>query len=205
MYSGNNILLTILQHFLGGILQTSHRSSHTSIILIVTPTASRINGTGMKAAADSNTFKACFPVAMIYCAVERMTSRGFSEDIWIQNCVRDKTGYESILLPPPWNSSPYLGPRAPHKYAPSLPRQLLVHFQPVPVCRCASADESRIWVNPLTAALIFDSKTRSSTEVHSFVPEMFASSFSGSSCMQWVVKKFAQSDHCWPQFSTFCL
>ena len=60
---------------MGGIIQTSHRSSHTSIILRATPTASRINGTGMKAAADCNTFKACFPVAIIYCAVEGMTSR----------------------------------------------------------------------------------------------------------------------------------
>ena len=54
---------------MGGILQTSHRSSHTSIILSATPTASRINGTGMKAAADCNTFKVSFPTAMKYCKI----------------------------------------------------------------------------------------------------------------------------------------
>ena len=44
--------------------------------------------------------------------------------------VSDKTEYESILSPPPWNSFPYLGP--PQKYTPSLPRRLLVHFQAAP-------------------------------------------------------------------------
>ena len=130
MYSGNNIMLAILQDFLGGILQTSHRSSHTSIIFSATPTASRIKGTGIKAAADCNTFKVCFPMSMIYCAVEGTTSRGFSDDIWIPMCVRDEAGYESILSPPPWNPFPYLGP--PQKYTPSLPRRLLVHFQAAP-------------------------------------------------------------------------
>ena len=43
----------------------------------------------MKAAADCNTFKACFPVAMKYFAVEGMTSWGLSDDSWIQMCVRD--------------------------------------------------------------------------------------------------------------------
>ena len=81
-------LLTILQPFLGGILQTSHPSSHTSTIFSASPTASRINGTGMKAAADCNTFKVCFPMSMIYCAVEGTTSRGLSDDIWIQMCQR---------------------------------------------------------------------------------------------------------------------
>ena len=97
---------------MGGIIQTSHRSSHTSIILRATPTASRINGTGMKAAADCNTFKACFPVAMIYFGVEGMTSREVSDDSWDQMCVRDidKAGYEPILSPPPWSLSPYLRP-----------------------------------------------------------------------------------------------
>ena len=70
----------MLERFMGEILQTSHRSSHTSIILIATPTASRINGTGMKAAADCNTFKASFPTVMKYFDVEGMTSRGFSDD-----------------------------------------------------------------------------------------------------------------------------
>ena len=85
----------------------------------------------MKAAADCNTFKVCFPVAMTYCTAEGTTSRGLSEDIWIQMCVRDKARYESILSPPPWNSSPeYLVP--PQKYSPSLPRQSLHRFQAVP-------------------------------------------------------------------------
>ena len=66
-----------------------------------TPIASRISGTGIKAAADCNIFKACFPVAMIYWAVEGTTSRGLSDDIWIPMCVRDKAGYESILSPAP--------------------------------------------------------------------------------------------------------
>ena len=145
MYSGNNILLIILKHFIGGILQTSHRSSHTSIIFSATPTASRINGIGTKAAADCNTFMASFPTTMKYFAVEGMTSRGFSEDIWIRVCVRDKAaGYESILSPRPWNSSHYLDPQAPQKYTPPLPRRSLVHFQPVPICRCASTDDGRI-------------------------------------------------------------
>ena len=84
----------------------------------------------MKAAADCNTFKASFPTAMKYFDVEGMTSRGHSDDIWIQMCVRDKIGYESILSPPPWKSSPYLGP--PQKYTPLLARRSLVHFQAVP-------------------------------------------------------------------------
>ena len=74
---------------MGGILQTSHRSSQTSMIFRATPTASRINGTGMKAAADCNTFKASFPTAMKYCAVEGTTSVRFSDDSWIQMCVRE--------------------------------------------------------------------------------------------------------------------
>ena len=111
LFTDNGCILTIIyrkkkfQHFLGGILHTSHRSSHTSITFSATPIASRINGTGIKAAADCSTFKACFPVAMIYCPVEGTTSRGLSDDIWIM-CVRDKAGYESILSPPPWNLSP---------------------------------------------------------------------------------------------------
>ena len=72
MYSGNDILLTNLQPFLCEILQTSH----TSIIFSAMPTASFINGTGIKGAADCNDVKACFPVAVIYCAVVGMTSRG---------------------------------------------------------------------------------------------------------------------------------
>ena len=76
MYSGNNILLTILQPFVGEILQTSH----TSIILIATSTASRNNGTGMKGAADCNPTKACFPAALIYCGPVGMTSRGVLDE-----------------------------------------------------------------------------------------------------------------------------
>ena len=84
----------------------------------------------MKAAADCNTFNVCFPVAMIYCAVEGTTSR-LSDGIWIQMFVSDKAGYELILSPSPWNSSPeYLVP--PQKYTPSLPRRSLLHFQAIP-------------------------------------------------------------------------
>ena len=43
----------------------------------------------MKDAADCNTFKASFPTAMIYCAVEGMTSWGLSVDSWIQMRQRD--------------------------------------------------------------------------------------------------------------------
>ena len=75
---------------MGRTLQTSHPSSHTSMILSATPTASRIKGTGIKAAADCSTFKVCFPVAMKYFTVEGTTSRGFSDDFWIQMYVRDK-------------------------------------------------------------------------------------------------------------------
>ena len=70
---------------LGGILRTSH----TSIIFIATPIASRINGTGMRVAADCNNVKACFPVAVIYFVVVGMTSLGFSDNFWIHMCVRE--------------------------------------------------------------------------------------------------------------------
>ena len=63
-----------------------------SIIFSATPIASFINGTGMRDAADCNNVKACFPVAVIYFAVEGMTSRALSDDSWIQMCVRDKAG-----------------------------------------------------------------------------------------------------------------
>ena len=46
----------------------------------------------MKAAADCNTFKACFPEAKMYFDVEGMTSRGFSDDSWIQMYVREMKG-----------------------------------------------------------------------------------------------------------------
>ena len=82
----------ILQPFLGGIVQTSH----SPIIFSATPIASFINGTGMRDAADSNNIKACLPVAVIYFAVVGMTSRGFSDDSWIQMCVREMGGYTSI-------------------------------------------------------------------------------------------------------------
>ena len=49
-------------------------------------------------------------------------------------------------------------------------------------------------ISLLTATLEFVSITRSSTEVPSLVAETFASSFSGSSWKQIIVKKFAQSD-----------
>ena len=43
----------------------------------------------MRDAADCNNVKACFPVAVIYFAVVGMTSRGVSDDFWIQMCQRD--------------------------------------------------------------------------------------------------------------------
>ena len=46
-------------------------------------------GTGMKAAADCNNIKACFPVAVIYSVVDGTTSRGVSDNLWIQMCVRE--------------------------------------------------------------------------------------------------------------------
>jgi hypothetical protein len=62
----------------------------------------------MKLAADCNNGEACFTEALIYCAVDGMTSRGFSDDFWIQMCVRETSmaGYESVLSPPPWSLSP---------------------------------------------------------------------------------------------------
>ena len=131
MYSGNETLLTIVHHYLSRISQTSHRSSHTSIIFSATPTASRINGTGMKVAADCNTLKVSFPMAMKYCEFVGMTSRALSDDSWIQMCVRDKAGYESILSPPPWNLSLKLGP--PQRYSPSSPRRSLLRSQALAV------------------------------------------------------------------------
>ena len=82
-----------MQPFLVEIVQTSH----TSIIFSVTPIASFISGTGMRDAADCNNVKACFPVAVIYFAVEGMISRGFSDNSWIHMCVREMGGKESIL------------------------------------------------------------------------------------------------------------
>ena len=46
----------------------------------------------MRDAADCNNVKACFPVAVIYFAVVGMTSRGVSDDFWIQMCVRNNGG-----------------------------------------------------------------------------------------------------------------
>ena len=51
----------------------------------------------MRDAADCNNVKACFPVAVIYFAVEGMISWGFSDDSWIQMCVREMEGKELIL------------------------------------------------------------------------------------------------------------
>ena len=67
------------------------------MIFSETPIASLINGTGMRDAADCNNVKACFPVAVIYFAVEGMISRGFSVDSWIQMCVREMGGKGLIL------------------------------------------------------------------------------------------------------------
>ena len=109
------------------------------MILSATPIASRINGTGINAAAECMTTKACFPVAMIYCPVVGMTFRGgFSDDFWIQMSVRTKAGYESNLSPLPWNLSPYLCPQAQQRYTLSLSTRLWVHFHAVPGSRCAS-------------------------------------------------------------------
>ena len=136
---------------LGRILQTSHSST----IFTATPIASLINGTGMRVAADCKNVKACFPVAVIYFAVVGTTSRGFSDDSWIQMCISER-----------W-------------------------------------EDTRI--NPLTPAFEFVSTSWSSTEVRSLVAETIASSFSGSSWMQLIVKKFAQSDLMLNTYLRFCL
>ena len=73
-----------LNLFLGGILRTSH----ASIIFSATPIASCINGTGMRVAADCNNAKACFPVAVTYFVFVGTTFWGFSDNFWIQMCVR---------------------------------------------------------------------------------------------------------------------
>jgi hypothetical protein len=59
----------------------------------------------MKVDADCNNVKACFPVAVIYCDVEGMTSGGFSDNFWMQMCIREMSvaRYISILSPPPWH------------------------------------------------------------------------------------------------------
>ena len=126
------IVNQFLQPFLRGIsVQTSDRSSHISMILRATPIASRINGTGINAAADCKTTKACFPVAMIYCAVVGMTPWGFWDDVWIR-ILSDNAGHEWNHSPSPWNLVPYLGPQTLQRYTPSLPRWSLVHFQAYP-------------------------------------------------------------------------
>ena len=53
MYSGNKVLLNILQPFLCKILQTSH----TSIIFSATSIASFINGTGIKVLQSATTLR----------------------------------------------------------------------------------------------------------------------------------------------------
>ena len=119
------IINHFLQRFLRGIsVQTSHRSSHTSMILSATPIASRINGTGINAAADCKTTKACFPVAMIYCPVVGITSLVFSDNFWIQMRVRTKAGYKSSLSLLPWDLIPYLCPQAQRRYTLSLSTRL---------------------------------------------------------------------------------
>ena len=79
------------------------------MIFIATPIASCIIGTGIRAAADCNNVKACFPVAVIYFVFVGMTSRRFSDDFCTQMCVSELAGCESVLSPP-WDVSPYLGP-----------------------------------------------------------------------------------------------
>ena len=51
----------------------------------------------MRDAADRNNVEACLPVAVIYFAVVGMTSRGLSDDSWIQICVREMGEQKSIL------------------------------------------------------------------------------------------------------------
>ena len=184
MYPGKNILLTILQLFLGGILQTSNCSSHTSIIFKATPTASRINGTGMKAAPDCNTFKACFPVAMIYCAVEGTTSRWLSEVIWIQMCVREKVRIPSIWINPLTAALEIVSITRSSTGVRSFVAETIAissfsgrSCQWTQMCQ----RDGRMRINPLTAALEFVSVTRSSTVADSFVVETNASSFSSRS------------------------
>ena len=46
----------------------------------------------MRAAADCNKVKACFPVAVIYFIVVGTTSSGVPDDFWIQMCVRELAG-----------------------------------------------------------------------------------------------------------------
>ena len=82
----------------------------------------------MRAAADCNNIKACFPVAVIYSVVDGTTSRGFSDNFWIQSCVRELAGCKSILSLP-WDLSPHLGP--PQTYSLSFSSQSLVHFRAV--------------------------------------------------------------------------
>ena len=81
-----------------------------------------------------------------------MTSRGVSDDFWIEVCVRELAGY---------------------------------------------------WINPLTA-LEFVSIPRSSTDVDSFVFELFTSSFSGSFWAQLQLLSLTTwiDAHCSPQISS---
>jgi hypothetical protein len=56
------------------------RTSHTSIIFSATPIAFFKNGTGMTSAADCNSARACFPVAVIYSDVVGTTDEEFPAD-----------------------------------------------------------------------------------------------------------------------------
>ena len=51
----------------------------------------------MRVAADCNSIKVCFPVAVIYFVVDGTTSRGFSDNFWIQMRVREMAGHESFI------------------------------------------------------------------------------------------------------------
>ena len=80
------------------------QTSQTSIILIATLIASCISGTGMTVAADCNNIKPCFPVAVIYFAVDGTTSRVlFSDNFWISD-VRQRVDWQdknnNIFSPP---------------------------------------------------------------------------------------------------------
>ena len=115
----DNILRIISQRFLGRILQTSH----ISMIFSATPITSCINGTGMRAPADFNNNKACFPVDVMY-SVVGTAFRGLSGNFWSWMCVRGLVWRETILSPL-WSLSPYLVPPL------TLPFRSLVHLNSV--------------------------------------------------------------------------
>ena len=80
LFDGRYVLIINHELYHNFLCANIRRTSHTSIILTATPIASCSIGTGMTAAADCNSVKTCFPLAVRYFVIVGTTSREFSDD-----------------------------------------------------------------------------------------------------------------------------